>query len=120
MDLAGTPRLLERVELPASLLRVRSGAFALVEHFWHLADLEAEFGARIRRLLEEDDPFCLTSTAGASRASATTSRAMLPKDCARSRRRARRTWRASPASRTGRGRAGRREWGACRCWTCRG
>jgi hypothetical protein len=57
MDLAGTPRLLERVELPASLWRVRSGEFALVEHFWHLADLEAEFGARIGRLLEEDAPF---------------------------------------------------------------
>lgn len=32
-------------------------AFSPVEHCWHLADLEREgFGARIRRLLEEDDP----------------------------------------------------------------
>jgi hypothetical protein len=39
----------------------RSGpdeAFAPVEQCWHLADLEREgFGARIRRLLEEEDPF---------------------------------------------------------------
>ena len=34
------------------------GAFSLVEHAWHLADLEREgFGLRIRRLLAEDDPF---------------------------------------------------------------
>jgi hypothetical protein len=33
-------------------------AFAPVEQCWHLADLEREgFGARIRRLLEEEDPF---------------------------------------------------------------
>lgn len=32
--------------------------FAPVEQCWHLADLEREgFGARIRRLLEEEDPF---------------------------------------------------------------
>ncbi len=39
--------------------RRRSGAggFAVVEHAWHLADLEAEgFGVRIARLLHEDDP----------------------------------------------------------------
>jgi hypothetical protein len=34
------------------------GAFSPVEQCWHLADLEREgFGARIRRLLDEDDPF---------------------------------------------------------------
>jgi hypothetical protein len=34
------------------------GAFSPVEHCWHLADLEREgFGARIRRLLAETDPY---------------------------------------------------------------
>ena len=34
------------------------GTFSPVEQCWHLADLEREgFGARIRRLLEEEDPF---------------------------------------------------------------
>ncbi len=34
------------------------GAFSPVEHCWHLADLEREgFGARIRRLLTEADPY---------------------------------------------------------------
>jgi DinB family protein len=33
------------------------GGFSIVEHAWHLADLEHEgFGARLRRLLTEDDP----------------------------------------------------------------
>ena len=33
-------------------------AFSPVEQCWHLADLEREgFGARIRKLLEEEDPF---------------------------------------------------------------
>jgi len=37
--------------------RPEGGAFSFVEHVWHLADLEREgFGARIRRLLAEDDP----------------------------------------------------------------
>jgi hypothetical protein len=35
-----------------------SGGFCLVEHAWHMADLEREgFGVRLRRLLEEVDPF---------------------------------------------------------------
>jgi DinB family protein len=35
-----------------------AGTFSPVEQCWHLADLEREgFGARIQRLLEEDDPF---------------------------------------------------------------
>jgi hypothetical protein len=35
-----------------------NGTFAPVEQCWHLADLEREgYGARIRRLLSEDDPF---------------------------------------------------------------
>lgn len=35
-----------------------SGGFCLVEHAWHMADLEREgFGVRLRRLLEEVEPF---------------------------------------------------------------
>lgn len=44
---------------PAASLRRRAadGTFALVEHAWHLADLEAEgYGVRIEKLLAEDDP----------------------------------------------------------------
>jgi hypothetical protein len=38
-------------------LRTRAGGFALVEHVWHLADLEREaYGVRIRRLLNEEEP----------------------------------------------------------------
>jgi hypothetical protein len=57
--LSRTPAILAQVaaEVPAALVRVRSGPFALVEHAWHMADLEREFGARIQRLLGEDDPF---------------------------------------------------------------
>ncbi len=58
--LSRTPALLAEVanQVPAGLIRVRSGPFALVEHVWHLADLEKEgFGERARRMLVEDDPF---------------------------------------------------------------
>jgi uncharacterized damage-inducible protein DinB len=57
--LSGTPAILARVaaQVPAELVRVRSGPFALVEHVWHMADLEREFAERIRRLLGEADPF---------------------------------------------------------------
>ena len=58
--LSATPALLARVvaQVPQMLVRTRSGPFALVEHLWHIADLEAEgFGERIRKLLAEDDPF---------------------------------------------------------------
>jgi len=57
--LSRTPALLAQVaaRFPDVLVRVRSGPFALVEHLWHLADLEREgFGERIRRLLAEDEP----------------------------------------------------------------
>ena len=30
-------------QVPESLVRVRSGPFALVEHVWHLGDLEREY-----------------------------------------------------------------------------
>jgi hypothetical protein len=37
--------------------RPRDGGFALVEHVWHLADMEVEaFAARLERLLSEDRP----------------------------------------------------------------
>ncbi|HEY6911955.1 MAG TPA: DinB family protein [Myxococcales bacterium] len=58
-ELARTPALLSRVAevFPHATVRARSGSFALVEHVWHLADLEAEgFAARIARLLAETDP----------------------------------------------------------------
>ena len=57
--LSRTPAILARVaaRMPAALVRVRSGPFALVEHVWHMADLEREFAERIRRLLGEADPF---------------------------------------------------------------
>jgi len=58
--LSRTPALLAQVvtQVPDALVRVRSGPFALVEHLWHLGDLEREgFGERIRRILAEEDPF---------------------------------------------------------------
>src|SRR5438105_7256745 len=57
--LSRTPAVLTRVAalVPGALVSVRSGPFALVEHAWHMADLEVEFGERIRRMLGEDDPF---------------------------------------------------------------
>ncbi|HVT03285.1 MAG TPA: DinB family protein [Thermoanaerobaculia bacterium] len=44
--------------VPESLWRrrARDGRFAFVEHLWHLADLEEEFGRRIERLLVETNP----------------------------------------------------------------
>lgn len=59
--LAIFPVLLREVlaDVPEVLLRsrARDGRFALVEHAWHLADLEEEgFALRIRRLLEEERP----------------------------------------------------------------
>src|SRR5262249_53963484 len=57
--LSGTPALLARVAalVPDDLVRVRSGPFALVEHLWHIADLEREgFGARVRKILAEENP----------------------------------------------------------------
>jgi hypothetical protein len=59
-SLSRTPALLAQVtaQVSEAVVRVRSGPFALVEHAWHMGDLEREgFGERIRRLLAEDDPF---------------------------------------------------------------
>jgi hypothetical protein len=59
--LAEMPALLGRAgsSLDAETLRRPGpdGAFSLVEHAWHLADLEREgYGERLRRLLAESDP----------------------------------------------------------------
>src|SRR5688500_14653156 len=49
--------VVEIVPDDAHRTRTADGGFALVEHLWHLADLEREgFGQRIRRLLTEADP----------------------------------------------------------------
>lgn len=61
LTLESTPALLARAatELTEDTARQRgtTGGFSLVEHVWHLADLEREgYGVRIRRLLTEDEP----------------------------------------------------------------
>jgi hypothetical protein len=60
-SLEAMPRELQsaalRMTAEAALAGRADGGFSLVEHAWHLADLEREgFGARIRRLLAEKDP----------------------------------------------------------------
>jgi len=60
-SLEGMPRHLQAVAAGLSEEALRrpgtGGAFSLVEHAWHLADLEREgYGERIRRLLTEEDP----------------------------------------------------------------
>jgi DinB superfamily len=62
LTLESTPALLARAaaELPEDTVRQRgtTDGFSLVEHVWHLADLEREaYGTRIRRLLTEDRPY---------------------------------------------------------------
>ena len=61
MSLADFPAILAAVvdAVPSDKLRIRAsnGRFAVVEHVWHLADLEEEgYGTRIIRLLAEDNP----------------------------------------------------------------
>ncbi|HEY6064976.1 MAG TPA: DinB family protein [Thermoanaerobaculia bacterium] len=61
LTLETTPALLARAaaELPEDRVRQRgtAGRFSLVEHVWHLADLEREgYGSRIRKLLTEEEP----------------------------------------------------------------
>lgn len=58
-ELSRMPALLSRVApvFPDVAVRAKGGSFALVEHVWHLADLEREgFAVRIARLLAETDP----------------------------------------------------------------
>lgn len=46
-----------RMTEEAAVAAPADGGFSLVEQAWHLADLEREgYGARIRRLLAEEDP----------------------------------------------------------------
>jgi hypothetical protein len=61
LTLESTPALLAHAaaELAEDMVRQRgtTGGFSLVEHVWHLADLEREgYGVRIRRILTEDKP----------------------------------------------------------------
>jgi hypothetical protein len=61
LTLESTAALLARAAAELAEDRVRqrgtAGGFSLVEHVWHLADLEREgYGARIRRLLTEEEP----------------------------------------------------------------
>lgn len=60
-DLRTFPAILRSLiaSAPQARLRVRAsnGSFALIEHAWHLADLEVEgYDERIRRILEENEP----------------------------------------------------------------
>jgi hypothetical protein len=61
VTLESTPALLQRASSGLSSeqasRRPAGGGFSLLENVWHLADLEREgFGARIRRLLSEEEP----------------------------------------------------------------
>lgn len=61
MTLAEFPAILRSriADVPPHLhaTRAANGWFALVEHAWHLADLEEEgYGVRLARLLREDNP----------------------------------------------------------------
>ena len=61
LTLESTPALIARAaeELGEELVRRQpsSGGFSLLEHVWHLADLEREgYGVRIRRILSEEEP----------------------------------------------------------------
>jgi hypothetical protein len=62
LTLESTPMLLARAARRIPRAKAgkcpRHGGFSLVEHVWHLADLEREgYGARIQRLLTESEPF---------------------------------------------------------------
>ena len=60
-DLRQMPAMLVEAarRLPGSVVSDRplAGGFAMIEHVWHLADLETDaYEVRIRRILEEDEP----------------------------------------------------------------
>jgi hypothetical protein len=60
-DLRGMPAVVAEAarRLPGTIVadRPAAGGFAMIEHVWHLADLETDaYEVRIRRLLEEDEP----------------------------------------------------------------
>jgi hypothetical protein len=61
LTLESTPALVARAAeglRPSQVRQVPSpGCFSLIEHVWHLADIEREgYGMRIRRILCEQDP----------------------------------------------------------------
>jgi hypothetical protein len=61
LTLESTPALVARAAEGLEPWQVRRapapGSFSLVEHVWHLADIEREgYGMRIRRILAEQDP----------------------------------------------------------------
>ncbi len=61
LTLESTPALVARAAEGLESSQVRqapaTGCFSLIEHVWHLADIEREgYGARIRRILSEQEP----------------------------------------------------------------
>ena len=61
LTLESTPALVARAAEGLEPSQVRqapaTGCFSLIEHVWHLADIEREgYGARIRRILSEQEP----------------------------------------------------------------
>jgi hypothetical protein len=61
LTLESTPALVAKAAAELDHSQIRrvppGGGFSLLEHVWHLADLEREgYGVRIRRILSEDEP----------------------------------------------------------------
>jgi hypothetical protein len=61
LTLESTPALVAKAAAALDASQVRQvpagGGFSLLEHVWHLADLEREgYGVRIRRILSESEP----------------------------------------------------------------
>jgi hypothetical protein len=60
LTLESTPALVAKAAAALNASQVRqapAGGFSLLEHVWHLADLEREgYGVRIRRILSEEEP----------------------------------------------------------------
>jgi hypothetical protein len=61
LTLESTPALVAQAAAQLDASQVRrapdNGGFSLIEHVWHLADLESEgYEVRIRRILSEDEP----------------------------------------------------------------
>jgi len=61
LTLESTPALVARAAAQLDASQVRrapaNGGFSLIEHVWHLADLEREgYEVRIRRILSEEEP----------------------------------------------------------------
>jgi hypothetical protein len=61
LTLESTPALVAKAAATLDPSQIRQvpagGGFSLLEHVWHLADLEREgYGVRIRRILSEEEP----------------------------------------------------------------